>query len=525
MTSRPFESPPPYRPDELPSHYARSNVTYAEDMYPQPMYSQPAYSYYPEDEVQHFYRWTSPPGIIKIMSILIIVMCIGIFACVASTLAWDLQYSGSSSSGYGTGYPSYGGFGGGYGYGSGYGGAYGIAGNYIDPRAAKSFILVMAAICFIAGLAAFIASVTNSSMCRTRRYYLTVIIVSAILAALVFIASIVYVMAVNPTAQASGTVFYAQLTGLCGQYYASTNTGILMNQYLYHYCVVEPQEAIAIVLGFLVVVAFAIIIYFAVKTRYQMNNYGKMNILWNKEQVCEEDPPNVEEWVKNVNAEPVEVPPVEVVDCSDHAGSSVAYYASEKVKENQIYTDTTYRTMPESDITGPSVKDLTRVNYTGNSYDGSAKEPPQKRRPQRQKGINSDNYDADYATGGESCDELEEDWDREYPPLTSDHQRQAYKRDFDFGLQEYKSLQAELDEVSKALSRLDKELDDFSEDSEEYKVAAEQYNRMKEIKASADYKDKKARCKKLKSKLSHIKRMVNDYDNRKPYSGEMRITT
>ncbi|XP_065262705.1 occludin isoform X2 [Emys orbicularis] len=461
MSSRPFESPPPYRPDEFkPSHYAPSNITYAEEMRSQPMYSQPAYSYYPEDEVQHFYKWTSPPGIIKIMSVLIIVMCVGIFACVASTLPWDLEFYGSSSLGSGVGYPGYGGFGGsysgsyGYGSGYGYGGAYGIGGNYIEPRAAKGFILAMSAFCFIAGMAIFIISVTNSSMSRTRRYYLIVIIVSAILGFLVFIASIVYVLAVNPTAQASGSVFYNQLVALCSQYYASTNTGIFVNQYLYHYCVVEPQE------------------------------------------------------VKNVNAEPV-------VDYPDRVASSMVYSVSEKVNENRVYTDT-YRAMPESEVIVPLMKDLTQSNYTGNSsYDGSTKEPPQKRRAGRRKRTNSDNYDADYTTGGESCDELEEDWDREYPPVTTDQQRQAYKRDFDSGLQEYKSLQAELDEVSKTLSRLDKELDDYSEDSEEYKVAADQYNRMKDIKASADYKNKKAQCKKLKSKLSHVKRMVSDYDNRR----------
>lgn len=59
---------------------------------------------------------------------------------------------------------------------------------------------------------------------------------------------------------------------------------------------------------------------------------------------------------------------------------------------------------------------------------------------------------------------------REYPPITSDQQRQLYKRSFDTGLQEYKSLQAELDEVNKELSRLDKELDDYREESEEYMV-------------------------------------------------------
>ncbi|XP_007188651.2 occludin-like [Balaenoptera acutorostrata] len=126
-----------------------------------------------------------------------------------------------------------------------------------------------------------------------------------------------------------------------------------------------------------------------------------------------------------------------------------------------------------------------------------------------------DHYETDYMTGGESCDELEEDWIREYPPITSDQQRQLYKRNFDTGLQEYKSLQAELDEINKELSRLDKELDDYREESKEYMAAADEYNRLKQVKGSEDYKSKSNYCKQLKSKLSHIKKMVGDYDRRK----------
>ncbi|XP_061477431.1 occludin isoform X2 [Rhineura floridana] len=484
------------------------------------MFSQPAYSYYPEDEVQHFYKWSSPPGIIKIMSVLIIVMCIGIFACVASTLSWDMEAYGGTLGG-GLGYPSYGGtgFGGsyGYGYGSfgsayGYGGAYGLGGNYIDPRAAKGFILAMAAFCFIAGLVVFVTNVTKTGMSRTRRYYLLLIIGSAIFLFFVFIATIVYVLAVNPMAQASGSMFYNQINVLCSPYYSATNTGILWNQYLYHYCVVEPQEAIAIVLGFLLVAAFAIIIFFAVKTRSKMNRYGKVNILWDNIKAYEEAP-NVEEWVKTVNAEPVA--PTQVADYPDRVASSMGYSVSD-APAHQIHNENSYRATPIPEVTVPIPKDLKQSQYANaSSYNGSAKEPTQKRRAGRGKRANTDHYDADYTTGGESCDELEEDWDREYPPVSSDQQRQTYKRDFDVGLQEYKRLQAELDEISKELSRLDKELDDYIEDSEEYKAAAEEYNRLKDIKASADYKNRKAHCKVLKSKLSHIKRMVSDYDSRK----------
>lgn len=47
----------------------------------------------------------------------------------------------------------------------------------------------------------------------------------------------------------------------------------------------------------MVIVAFALIIFFAVKTRRKMYQYDKSNILWDKEPIYDEQPPNVEEWV------------------------------------------------------------------------------------------------------------------------------------------------------------------------------------------------------------------------------------
>ncbi|KAM3846967.1 occludin isoform 1-T2 [Vipera latastei] len=517
MSPRPFESPPPYRPDEfIPSHHLPSNNTFGGEFHSQLMHSQPAYSYYPEDEVQRFYKWSSPPGIIKIMSILILVMSIGVFACVASTLAWDMDMyggplgTGLGYGGFGTNYGGYGGSSGFGNYGS-YNSAYGLGGNYIDPRAAKGFILAMSAFCFIAGLMVFVFGVTKTKMARTRKYYLSVIIASSILLFLMFIATIVYILAVNPTAQSSGTVFYNQIYMLCSQFYTPTATGLYVNQYLYHYCVVEPQEAIAIVLGFLIAAALAIIIFFAVKTRSKIGYYGKMSILWDNAKGFDESP-NVEEWVKNVSAGPEAA--ASGTDYPDRIASSMGYSISD-APVHQIRNDN-YTTSPVPEVVAPLTKDLKQSQYVNtNSYNGSAKDPPRRKKRGRTRRATSDNYDADYTTGGESCDELDENWDREYPPVSSDQQRQTYKRDFDAELQEYKRLQAELDEISKELSRLDKELDDYIEGSEEYKAAADEYNRLKDIKSSADYKNRKAHCKMLKSKLSHIKRMVSDYDSRK----------
>ncbi|XP_014635195.1 PREDICTED: occludin isoform X1 [Ceratotherium simum simum] len=517
MSSRPFESPPPYRPDEFkPNHYAPSNDIYGGEMHVRPMLSQPAYSFYPEDEILHFYKWTSPPGVIRILSMLIIVMCIAIFACVASTLAWDRSY-GSSLLGGSIGYP-YGGSGfGSYGYGYGYSYGYGA---YTDPRAAKGFLLAMAAFCFIAALAIFVTSVIRSEMSRTRRYYLTVIIVSAILGIMVFIATIVYIMGVNPTAQASGSLYSAQIYALCNQFYTPAATGLYVDQYLYHYCVVDPQEAIAIILGFMVIVAFALMIFFAVKTRRKMDRYDKSNILWDKERVYDEQPPNVEEWVKNVSAGSQDMPPPPS-DYMEQVDSPTAYSSNGKVNDKRLYPESSYKSTPVPEVVQElpvtsAVDDVRQPRYSSSgNFETPSKRAPTKGRAGRPKRPEQDHYETDYTTGGESCDELEEDWVREYPPITSDQQRQLYKRSFDTCLQEYKSLQAELDEINRELSRLDKELDDYREESTEYMAAADEYNRLKQVKGSADYTSKRNYCKQLKSKLSHIKKMVGDYDRRK----------
>lgn len=487
-------------------------------MHVRPMLSQPAYSFYPEDEILHFYKWTSPPGVIRILSMLIIVMCIAIFACVASTLAWDRGY-GAGLLGSGLGYPYGSGFGS---YGSGYGFGYNYGyGAYTDPRAAKGFLLAMAAFCFMAALVIFVTSVIRSEMSRTRNYYLMVIIVSTILGIMVFIATIVYIMGVNPTAQASGSMYTSAIYSICNQIYASTGSGLYMDQYLYHYCMVDPQEAIAIVLGFMVIVAFALIIVFAVKTRRKMDQYDKSNILWDKEHIYDEQPPNVEEWVKNVSLGTQDMPPppsdyVETVD------GPKTYSVNGKVNEKSSYPDYSYKPTPMPEVVQElpltsAVETFQQPRYgSSGNLETLPKKPPAKGgRASKARRTVPDHYETDYTTGGESCDELEDDWVREYPPVTSDKQRQLYKKNFDTGLQEYKSLQAELDEINKELSRLDKELDDYQEESEEYMAAADEYNRLKQVKGSADYKSKRNYCKQLKSKLSHIKKMVGDYDRRK----------
>uniref|UniRef100_A0A665UK58 Occludin n=1 Tax=Echeneis naucrates TaxID=173247 RepID=A0A665UK58_ECHNA len=476
MSSRPNGSPPPYE----------SNGYNAPP--------QPAYSYYPDDAFQHFYRWTSPPGILKIMAIIVIVVCVAIFACVASTLAWDSQgaLSGFGGAGFGGVVP-------GTGFGNTYSGSFG--GNYNDPRSGKGFIIAMAAIIFITCLVIFIIMVSHQSLSESRRFYLAVVIICAILALLMLIASIVYLMAVNPMAQSSGSAYTSQIAGLCAQYQQPQASAMFVNQYLYHYCVVEPQEAIAVVFGFLVTIALIIMLVFALKTRQKIRNYGKSNILWKKVKVVEEDvpPQDVEAWVNNVSVPPDELP---MSDYPEKRRGSRPYLDDES-------TNYDYNPKPLMEKDMPSHNS---VPYSSNSEVASSAGRQKKRRPLRPRRADGQENDTDYYSSGDELDD--NDVESEFPPIKNEQQRNDYKREFDHDHQEYKALQAELDAINKNLSDVDRELDELEEGSPQYLDALDEYDRIRDIKKSADYKIKKRRCKYLKAKLNHIKKMVSDYDHR-----------
>ncbi|XP_060764025.1 occludin-like [Neoarius graeffei] len=290
--------------------------------------SQHTFSHYHKDEMLHFYRWTSPPGVMKILSIIIIIMCVAIFACVASTLAWDYNMGMGGMGGIGGmggmggmggigGMGSMGGMGGSYGTGYNYGsGMYGsnIAGGsygnsyYMDPVSGKGFMIAMAAITFIAVLIIFILVISRQNAAKSPRFYLASIIICAILALFMLIASVVYLVAVNPMAQGSGSMMYNMMWQICAQYQnqplTQTST-LLLGQYLYHYCVVDPQEAVAIVLGFLVFIGLIVLMVFAIRTRSQMNQYGRHHVLWEEPRNLNDGLSNgVEKWVTDVSGEP-----------------------------------------------------------------------------------------------------------------------------------------------------------------------------------------------------------------------------
>ena len=57
-----------------------------------------------------------------------------------------------------------------------------------------------------------------------------------------------------------------------------------------------------------------------------------------------------------------------------------------------------------------------------------------------------------------------------YPEITSDGQRQEYKREFDADLREYKHLCAEMDDISDQMNKLSRQLDTLDETSAQYQV-------------------------------------------------------
>lgn len=58
-----------------------------------------------------------------------------------------------------------------------------------------------------------------------------------------------------------------------------------------------------------------------------------------------------------------------------------------------------------------------------------------------------------------------------FPSLVNEQERLTYKREFDRDHQEYKSLQAELDNINQKLADLDRELDRHPEGGPQFLVS------------------------------------------------------
>ncbi|XP_029939346.1 occludin-like [Salarias fasciatus] len=500
-------------------------------------YPPPPGSYYIEDKPQHFYKWLSPPGIVKAMMATVILLCLAIFACVASTLMWDIQYGYGAGLGYGAGI----GYGSGYvggSYGSGFGsyggyGNYGNYGSYISPYSAKTAMIAIVAINFAGSLGFFIASFSKSNMFRSRKFFLAILISTIIMAILQGIINIVYIVGVNPMAQSSSSIIYNPLLALCQSLHQNSYSQMggvggfpYYNQYLYHYCFVDPQEGVAMVCGFLVVIAFGVAAFFAQRTRGKIWRYGKPNIYWDEPLVGGKasEGRDVEEWVNNVEeSRSVQDAPTLLVSekgggLLNASANSVISYPPAKVDSSSYNGDAfDNNEYPERTTTRP----LEVFSHGGGTSSSPSEETGGGRKPSAHRGkrrrrnpeLDESQYETEYTTGGETGNELDSDeLESVYPEITSDAQRHEYKREFDADLWEYKRLCAEMDDINDQLNKLSRQLDTLDETSVKYQTVAEEYNQLKDLKQTSDYQSKKKKCRRLRHKLFHIKRMVKDYD-------------
>ncbi|XP_038574242.1 occludin isoform X2 [Micropterus salmoides] len=303
-----YDSPPVYSPPYSTTSqgfYPPRSVHSPQSQYVPYTYNVPPDSYYMEETPQHFYRWFSPPGFVKTFQGATVLMCFLIFACVASTLVWDMN---------GFGY-------GGYGFGAagavtgmdfGYhGGSYGYSSSYMTPHSAKSAMISMAAICFLVSLGFLVGSFSRSRMMRGCRFYLTVFICDIILAVLQGIIDIIFVIGVNPMSQSSQSMLYNPMLMMCQNiqgspsFSGSVGAGFpggfpMYNQYLHHYCYMDPEEAVALVLGLMVVLALSLSAYYAYKTRSKIWHHSQANIYWDEPLVRPSEGQDVQDWVNHV---------------------------------------------------------------------------------------------------------------------------------------------------------------------------------------------------------------------------------
>lgn len=253
---RQYDSPPIYSPHfNTPSDgFYTSRSVHSPPTYSH--YTVPQEPQYMDGHPQYFYRWLSPPGIVKVMQGTCVLLCFVIFACVISTLVWDMHGYETSVGGYISG----GGFGydGGVGTGAGYyGGAYGYHSSYMTPYSAKSAMISVAAINFIVALMFLVASFSKTRTVRCRRFYLTLLVVDVSLAVLQCIINIIFVIGVNPMAQSSQTMLYNPILRMCQTPQSPSLSGSagagfpgaypMFNQYLHHYCYMDPEEVSGLV--------------------------------------------------------------------------------------------------------------------------------------------------------------------------------------------------------------------------------------------------------------------------------------
>ncbi|KAM6329548.1 RNA polymerase II elongation factor ELL2 isoform 2-T2 [Alca torda] len=103
-----------------------------------------------------------------------------------------------------------------------------------------------------------------------------------------------------------------------------------------------------------------------------------------------------------------------------------------------------------------------------------------------------------------------------YIAIVSYEQRQSYKDDFNAEYDEYRNLHARIECITRRFMKLDAQRKLVSPGSKEYQILheeiLEEYRKLKE--SSPNYYEEKYRCEYLHNKLSHIKRLIGEFDQR-----------
>uniref|UniRef100_A0A3Q3W857 Uncharacterized protein n=1 Tax=Mola mola TaxID=94237 RepID=A0A3Q3W857_MOLML len=474
-----YDNPPPYNPTfQAFSPPASVHCPQSQDV--PDGYSVPPDSCNVEGRPQHFFRCFSPPGFIKTFQGATVLMCFIIFACVVSTLVWDV---------YGVEYGSY-----------GYMGKYDSSSSYMTPQSAKAAMISMAVINFLVSLGFLVGTLSRSQFTQGCRFYFTVFASDIILAILQAIIDIVYVIGVNPMAQSSQSLLYNPMLmcqNIQGSPSLSSSLGAgfpggfpTYNQYLYHYCYMDPQEVVALVLGLMVVLTLSLSAYYAYKTRSKIWRHSKDNIYWVDPLVRQSQEQGAQDWVSN-----------EVMNGSR---------CSNLISVSSFSADSSSRRGAESHNNGVTVYSSSSPSEENPSFRKSPSCHKKKRKKVPEPGPAAQEMEFQYETGyttGDTGNELVL-----YPEIISDEQRRQYKMEFDCELARYKTLCAKMDQISDQMHKLSQELDALDKDSMKYQGVVDEYNRLKDLKRRPDYQAKKKQCKELRRKLIHIKQLVKTYD-------------
>ncbi|KAM9250827.1 RNA polymerase II elongation factor ELL2 isoform 1-T1 [Cariama cristata] len=103
-----------------------------------------------------------------------------------------------------------------------------------------------------------------------------------------------------------------------------------------------------------------------------------------------------------------------------------------------------------------------------------------------------------------------------YTAIVSYEQRQSYKDDFNAEYDEYRNLHARIESVTRRFMKFDAQWKLLSPGSKEHQVlreeVLEEYQKIKQLRPS--YYEEKCRCEYLHNKLSHIKRLIGEFDQR-----------